>query len=186
MTLEDLTHATLVDAPEAPIMTVRDMLRWAMRELAREGNAWVVDGEVATVSVDGETADLIAPADAEPVRLLTLKLDGRDMPPGGRYRQDAPSTATLTPPVDADALEGRLAVQPVVGTSLPEAIITTHAETLRHGALWRLLMMPQPWRDPETAMFHRRHWQAGITTAKQLASYGHQVGGPRMRMRRFI
>lgn len=186
MTLEDLTHATLVDAPGAPIMTVRDMLRWAMRELCAQGNAWIVDGEVATAAPDGETADLVAPADAEPVRLLTLKLDGRDIPPGGRYRQDAPGTITLTPSIDASALEGRLAVQPIAGASLPEMLITTHAETLRHGALWRLLMMPQPWRDPETAMFHRQHWQAGITTAKQLASYGHHVGGGRVRARRFI
>lgn len=187
MTLEELTQSVMMDAPEAPIMTVRDMLRWAMRELAREGNAWVVSDEPVIVAADTPYAELEAPPDTEPVRILSVEMDGRPIRPGSDYRQASPTRIELRRQPDANTLRGRLAVAPTSSApDLPEELLSQHAETLKHGARYRLLLLPQPWRDAELAALHQRYWLAGINDAKRLASYGFQAGGARVRTRRFI
>ena len=186
MTLEDLTQATLIEVPEAPIMTVRDMVRWAMGVLCAEGNAWVVDDEPVVAGANTSYAELEAPVDAFPVRLLAVEVGGRALRPGIDYEQASPTRITLKPAIKTSTLRGRLAVRPRLGKAMPEELLDRHAETLRHGALARLLMLPQPWREPELALYHQRLWDAGVNDAMRLAAYGHQVGGARVRPRRFI
>jgi len=187
MTLDDLIDDVALDVPDAPRASIRDTLRWAQRELAREGNAWVVSDEPVIVAADTAYAELEPPVDAEPVRILSVEVDGRAIHPGSDYRQVSPTRIELRRTPDASTLRGRLAVAPTSDApDLPLELLSQHAETLKHGARYRLLMLPQAWRNPEIAMLHQRYWLAGISDAKRLASYGFQAGGARVRTRRFI
>lgn len=178
MTLDDLVQSTMMDAPEAPIMTVRDMLRWAMRMLCEEGNAWVEEGVIATAT--GDTAIAASPSGADSVRVLSFSSPARL-----GFCQTSPTSIKLDRDPGVTSLEGRLVVRPTETSPMPEELVGEHADTLRHGALWRLLMLPQPWRDPDTAMLHHRYWVAGVNDAKRLSWYGRQAGGSRVTPRRF-
>lgn len=186
MTLEELTQAVLIEAPEAPIMTVRDMVRWAMRELCAQGNAWVVDDAPATAVGNDREVELGAPDNALPVRVLGIESGGRALRAGDEYAQLSPTRVRLRAQHSISDLRARLAVEPKPGEPMPDELARAHSQTLKHGALARLLLLPQPWRDADKALHHEQRWQAGISDAMRLAAYGHQAGGARVRPRRFV
>lgn len=181
----DLLQAVVQDVPEAPLMTVRDMVAWAEARLCREGNAWVVNDEPVVVAADTPYAEMEAPFGALPVRILQITLDGRALVPGVDYQQITPTRVEFNNTPDKSLLYGRLAVAPAPGKSMPDELLREHAETLRHGALSRLLLLPQPWRDAEKSMYHEKHWRAGINDSMRLSVYGYQTGA-RVRKRRFL
>lgn len=183
--MDRLVQAVVQDVPEAPLMTVRDMVAWAEMRLCRDGNAWVVNDEPVVVASDTPYAEIEAPAGAIPVRILEIKRDGRALVPGVDYQQVSPTRVVFDKTPDESLLYGRLAVAPAPGKSLPDDLLQEHAETLRHGALSRLLLLPQPWRDAEKSMYHEKLWRAGVNDAKRLNVYGYQPGA-RVRKRRFI
>jgi hypothetical protein len=183
--MDDLVQAVVQDVPEAPLMTVRDMLAWAQGRLCREGNAWVVIDEPVVVASDTPYAEMEAPSGAVAVRLLQVMLDGRALTPGIDYHQVTPTRVEFNDMPDQSLLYGRMAVAPMPGESMPDELLQEYAETLRHGALSRLLLLPQPWRDAEKSMYHEKLWRAGVNDAKRLNVYGYQPGA-RVRKRRFI
>ncbi len=186
MTLDDLVADVALEVPDAPRASIKDLLLRAIYDLCVKGNAWVVDDEPVVAGADTPYAELEAPMDAFPVRLLAVEVGGKALRPGTDYEQTSPTRITLKPAIKASTLRGRLAVRPRLGKAMPGELLDRHAETLRHGALARLLMLPQPWREPELALYHQRLWEAGVNDAIRLAAYGHQVGGARARPRRFI
>jgi len=186
MTLDDIIRRVALDVPDAPRLTIKDMLLWSMADLCDQGNAWIhTDGPIV-VAADTDYAELEAPTDAEPVRVVEVLVDERPLRPGIHYRQTGPASIELSFKPKVSSLYGRLAVKPVPGKSMPAELISLHHNTLRYGALHKLFMLPQSWKNPEQAIYYRRLWEGGITQAKQLAAYGHQVGGARVRPRRFL
>jgi len=186
MTVDDIIRRVSLEIPDAPRLTIKDMILWSMADLCDQGNAWVhTDGPIV-VAADTDYAELEAPADAEPVRVLQVLIDDRPLRPGLHYRQTGPASIELSFTPKQSTLYGRLAVKPDPGKQMPAELTSTHAETLRHGALHKLFMLPQAWQNSDRAIYHRRLWEAGVTQAKQLAAYGHQAGGARVRSRRFL
>ncbi|WP_339934585.1 hypothetical protein [Vreelandella glaciei] len=184
--MERLVQSVVQDVPEAPMMTVRDLLAWAVIELCEQGNAWVIDDEPVVVAANTPYAELEAPPGAEPIRVLDVFDGGVRLTPGGDYRQTSPTRIQILRKTNASSLSGRLAVKPMQGNKLPQELLSLHRETLRFGTLSRVLMLPQPWRDTDMAMHYQKYWIAGVNDAKRLSVYGHQYGGVRVQPRRFI
>lgn len=184
--MERLVQSVVQDAPQAPMMTVRDILAWAVVRMCDDGNAWVIDDEPVVVAADTPYAELEAPAGAEPIRILQVVANEAELLPGIDYRQVSPSRIQLIKKVSVSTLSGRLAVMPGPGRQMPDELLQKHAETLRYGALSRLLLMPQPWRNTEMAMYYQKLWVAGVNDAYRLSVYGHQAGGASVRPRRFM
>lgn len=186
MIFDEIAHRVSLEVPGAPSMTVKDMILWAMADLCDQGNAWVYEGGPVVVAADTDYAELEAPEGAEPVRVLQVLSDGKPLRPGDHYRQTGPRSIQILTPIKQKSLSGRLAVKPEPGGKIPDAVTSAYSDTLRHGALHKLFMLPQRWQDSERAIYHRRLWQAGVTQAMQRSAYGYQAGGARIRPRRFI
>lgn len=178
--MEMLMQTVVQDVPEAPLMTVRDALRWAEFRLCQDGNAWIVD----EVPVTGEGA-IIAPDDTYVVRALTVYRNGREMTPSTEYEQTSPGAVTIHRQNNTDTFTARVAVKPTADGAMPEALRDQHLEALRHGATFRLLMLPQPWRNVEQAAYHETRFTAGINDAYRLSVYGQQQGA-RVKPRGFM
>lgn len=174
-----LLQTVVQDVPEAPLMTVRDAIKWAEFRLCQDGNAWIVD---APVTQEGA---VIAPEGTHCVRVLTLYRNGRAMTSGADYEQLSPESVAIHRQSDTDTFTARIAIKPTTDGALPEALRAQHFEALRHGATHRLLLLPQPWRNVEQAAYHETYFKAGINDAYRLSVYGQQQGA-RVQPRRFI
>ena len=178
--MERLFQTVVQDVPEAPLMTVRDAIRWAEFRLCQDGNAWIEHD----VPVSSKGA-VMAPDDVYCVRVLSLYRDGRKMSPGSDYEQTAPSQVAIHRVSGIDAFTARIAVKPTAEEALPDELRDQHFETLRHGATHRLLLLPQPWRNVEQAAYHETRFTAGINDAYRLSIYGQQQGA-RVKPRQFL
>lgn len=186
MTINDLADGLAVELPGCPLPTIRDMLRWAQRELCAEGNVWVSrDGPVVVAANTGH-AEVEAPQGAEALRLMGLFVGARRLKPGLDYRQLGPFVVALARPAEQSSLLGELACRPLPGLDMPAELLARWSEALLDGARYKLLTLPQPWRDLAAAGFHRRRFIEAQTDARALAHDGMQAGSVRMRVRRFI
>lgn len=186
MKLIDLTDMLAMEAPGCPSATLRDALRWAQRELCNEGNAWIVSDEPVVSGASTGDAELEVPAGAEVVRVIQIIADGRPLIPGLDYRQSgANAIQFLRGSPQTDELMGALACRPVYGRDMPVALISRWADALMDGARSRLFVLPQPWRDPALAEFHRRKFIDAQADARALSRDGYQAGSVRMRVPRF-
>ena len=184
MTLDDLIDRISLDVPDVPRATISEQIKHAAREFCTEADVWVRHGIVVVAAKSGFPQ--IVAGDAEPLRIIELKDDGRLMMPGRDYEQPAPATITLLRDTRKDTLTGSLAVRPALSASVPEALVRDWYSVLHDGVLARLFMLPQPWRNAELAIYHKREFQAGITHAKSMALHGHARGGARVKMRPFL
>lgn len=175
----DLLQTVVQDVPEAPLMTVRDAIKWAEFRLCQDGNAWIVD---APITSEGA---ITAPVGATCVRALAVYRNGRAMTPGVDYEQLSPDAVVIHRKSDTDTFTARVAVKPAPDSALPNELRDQHFETLRHGATHRLLLLPQPWRNVEQAAYHETYFTAGLNDAYRLSVYGQQQGA-RVQQRRFI
>jgi len=186
MTINDLADGLAIELPGCPLATIRDMLRWAQRELCTEGNAWISRDGPVVVGANTSFAEVEAPAGAEALRVMSLFSGARRLSPGKDYRQLGPSAVALARPADQSTLLGELACRPLPGSDMPAELLARWGEALTDGARYRLLLLPQPWRDPATAEFHRRRFAEAQADARMLAHDGMQSGSVRMSVRRFI
>lgn len=177
--MDGLVQAVVQDVPEAPLMSVRDALRWAEFRLCQDGNAWVVQSPVTPEGA------VMAPEGTHCVRVLTLYRNDRAMTPSVDYEQVSPEVVVIYHQSTNDTFTARVAVKPTTEGTLPVELRNQHFETLRHGATHRLLLLPQPWRNVEQAAYHETHFNAGITDAFRLSVYGQQQGA-RVNPPRFI
>lgn len=185
MTLNELADDIALDVPDAPLATIRDMIRWAERQFCTDADAWVVTQEPVVVAADTPYAEVEAPAGAEPMRIVVLKSEGRDLKPGFDYVQVTPTRVDFRQTPKVSILYGELAVRPKVGQSMPDADFARWADDIGHGARHRLMMLPQPWKDLQLAEYHRKLFQAGKHDAKQASRLGHQLGGAQVKLRPF-
>lgn len=184
MTLDDLIDRIALDAPDVPRATLSEQIMHAARELCTEADAWVRRGIVVVAAKSGYPQ--IVTGDGEPLRIIELKDNGRQLVAGRDYEQTAPTTITLLRDTTKDTLTGAVAMRPALDKPLPVALVRDWYQVLHDGVLARLLMMPQPWRNADLALYHKREFQAGITHAKSKALHGHARGGARVKMRPFL
>lgn len=177
--MNTLLETVVQDVPDAPLMTVRDAIRWAEFKLCQDGNAWVM----TDIPVSNE-GSIIVPAEVYSVRALNVYQNGRKIGEGG-YEQTSPSQLTIHRQNENDTFTARVAVKPTAEGAMPEELRNQHFEALRHGATFRLLMLPQPWRNADLAAYHETHFTARINDAYRLSVYGQQQGA-RVKPRKFI
>ncbi|WP_110665199.1 hypothetical protein [Salinicola halophilus] len=181
MTIADLVDDIVLDVPEAPLMTIREAARWAQREFCDGTNAWRDDAKVV---VTGRTGELAAKAGAEPVRVLAVRDGGATLRAGRDYRQGDALSVTFGR--DPDAPIATVALRPARGHDMPPQLLAHWREALIAGAKYRLLRMPQPWREMELAEQQRRRFAALIADALKTTSLGAERGTARVRPPRFI
>lgn len=186
MTLDDLVDDVALEVPDAPLATIRDMLRWAARELCTEADVWVTTGEPVVVAADTPYAELEAPSDGEPLRIVSLLAEGRPMKAGVDYVQTGPRRIEFRQTPETKLLYGELACRPVMGAMIPDELLSRWAEALGNGARYRLLRLPQPWQNMQLAEYYRGQFLADQATAKGLSRLGHHSGSARVAMWRFV
>ncbi|MDT8895639.1 hypothetical protein RSO41_13355 [Halomonas sp. I1] len=185
MTLEELVQQVLMDVPDAPMMTVRDAVRRMARELCTEADVWVQEGEPVVVAANTANPQVTA-SSGQPFRIVSLTLNGRECIQGQGFDQPTPTTIEFYERPEASLVYGRLACRPAVGDMPPTEVVDRWDMAIANGARWRLLMLPQQWRNPELANYYRRQYLADVATAKQTSRLGHARGGARIKARRFI
>lgn len=185
MTLDDLVADVALEVPDAPRASIRDMIAWAARELCTEADAWVTDEEPIIYGADTDFPMIVAPR-GEPLRIVSLTLGGREVVQGSEFEQRGPGEVHFHRRLDTPVVHGRLACRPKVGEMPPDEVTGRWSSAIADGARWRLLLLPQPWRNPELAAYYQQRFLAGITDARQHSRLGHARGGARVKARRFI
>jgi len=185
MTLNELVNQVVQDVPEAPLLTIRETLARMARELCTEADAWVQRGEPVVVAANTDYPQVVA-SQGEPLRIVSLTLHGRERMQGDGFRQPAPTVIEFDRRPEGSLLYGQLACRPAPGDMPPEEVVSRWGEVIADGARWRLLLLPQPWRNAELASYYQQRFLAGVADARQHARLGHARGGARVKARRFI
>lgn len=184
MTQDELIDQIQLDIPDAPRATVADQIKRMARDLCNGADAWVQSGIIVVAAKSGYPQ--LVPVEGEPLRITELKDGDQPLTAGRDYRQPTPSTVEILHKTKKDTLTGKLAMRPRLDEDVSESLLNHWHNTIADGVLWRLFLMPQPWRNPELASYYQTQWQSGITDAKRHATHGYQRGGARVKMRRFL
>jgi len=185
MTVNELAETLSIEFPGCPLATLRDMIRWAERELCTEGNIWISRGEPVVVAANTSNAEIEPPSGGEALRIFGLLQDGRRLKPGVDYRQIGVSAVEFRRTASANLVYGELVCRPAPGSDMPEELITRWSEALLDGARYRIFMLPQAWKDPQQADFYRRRFLDAQAYGRDLACSDYQAGSVRMRTRPF-
>lgn len=185
MTLNELVNQVVPDVPEAPLLIIRETLARMARELCTEADAWVQRGEPVVVAANTDYPQVVA-SQGEPLRIVSLTLHGRERVQGDGFQQPAPTVIEFDRRPETSLLYGQLACRPAPGDMPPEVVVSRWGEVIADGARWRLLLLPQPWRNAELASYYQQRFLAGVANARQHSRLGHARGGARVKMRRFI
>lgn len=194
-TLVSLHPAVLSSAPGAPAATINRCLVEAARELCRTANAWRADiasfNTVAsqaeytiTPPTGGLLVDVIS-GRVENLGPLTVKapelIDAEDSlarstdnPPKYIYRSGSNKVSFAPVPSAAQAVALRGAFQPAINaTTLDDKLVDDYGDTIIHGALSRILAIPQkPWTDLSLSGYH-----GGMFTTEVARISSHAAGG---------
>lgn len=184
MTINDLVESLIIEVPECPLPTIRDMIRWAQRELCSEGNVWVVSDGPVVVGANTPFAEVEAPLGAEILRIISLADGDRALVPGADFKQlGGGGVHFMRSPPESAMLTGSVSCMPTYGKDLPASIMSRWSEAIMDGARSRLLILPQPWQNPVLSEHYRRKFLDALAYAGDLASTGHQYGSIRMKVR---
>jgi len=183
MTLDELINQVVVDVPDAPLMTISDQIKRAGRDFCTQADAWIQVG----YAVAGATTDYprVIANQGEPLRVIEL-FDGEKEVPASKYRQVSPRVLEFSETPENDLLTGKVACRPSPHETPPAELLERWGETVADGARWRLLLMPQPWRDPKLAAYYEQSFRSAITDAKRLSRLGHNQARNRVRARPFL
>jgi len=178
MRLDDMVDALVLEVPGCPRPLIRDMLRWAQRELCTEGNAWIFNDGPVVVGANTPYAEVEVPSGAEALRLIDLRLpSGQTLKPGYDYLQTGSNGVEfLRGRPDSITLLGSMACRPAHGQDMPAELLARWSGALMEGARYRLLLLPQPWQNPQLAELYRRQFLVAQSDARQLARQGYQSG----------
>ena len=186
MSTEALVDNVVVDVPDCPLITIRLAVAWAARDFCARSDAWLERDKHVVAMTHPKQGQVIVPSYGEAMRLTRLVIDGRDTVQGPEWHQPSPETVTFTREIESQLLIGDLAMRPHRDKMPPEEIIARWGEAFEHGARFRLLTMPQAWRDLEMAKYYQAQYSALISEAKASARLGHARGHQRVKARRFI
>lgn len=185
MTLQELVESLIIEVPGCPLPTIRDMLRWAQRELCTEADVWIFSDGPVVVGANTPNAEVEVPSGAETLRIINLVEGGKLLKAGIDYRQTGSNGVEFLRKPASNILLGTIACRPAHGQDMPDELISRWSEALMNGARYRLLLLPQPWRDPALSEFYRLKFLDVQSDARQLARDGHQSGSIRVRTPRF-
>jgi len=183
--MQQLIQQVVQDVPEAPLLTIREMLNRMARELCTEADAWVQRNQPVVVAANTSYPQIMA-SQGEPLRIISLVINGRECIQGDGFHQITPTEVAFDRRPSEPLLYGALACRPEMGQAAPDEVLARWGEVIADGTRWRLLLLPQPWRDTELASYYQQRYLAGIADAKQHSRLGHARGGARVAMRRFI
>jgi hypothetical protein len=183
--MQQLIQQVVQDVPEAPLLTIREMLNRMARELCTEADAWVQRNQPVVVAANTSYPQIMA-SQGEPLRIISLVIDGRECVQGEGFRQLTPTEVSFDRQPSESLLYGALACRPEIGDSVPDEVLNRWGDVIADGARWRILLLPQPWRDAELASYYQQRYLAGVADARQHSRLGHARGGARVNMRRFI
>jgi hypothetical protein len=187
MNIADLTESLAIEVPGCPSSTIRDMLRWAQRELCNEGNAWLVSDGPVVVGANTPFAEVDVPSGAETLRITKLFQNGRELKPGLDYLQTGSGGVKFLRSLpESVTLLGEIVCRPAYGKDMPAELLSRWAEALMDGARSRLMLLPQPWQDKSLAEHYRRKFLDAQSHARSLAASGYQSGSIRMKTRNTI
>lgn len=186
MDIEDLVDTVMLDVPDCPLMTIRQAILWAARDFCTQADAWVEKDKHVVAMINPLEGQVISPSYGEPLRLVKLKIDERDTIQGSWWHQPTPETVTFSREIEDHILIGDLAMRPHRGKMPIEEVVTRWGEAFENGARYRLLIMPQAWRDPDMAQHYRSLFNNAVSEAKSAARLGHARGHNRVKPRRFI
>lgn len=187
MTVDDLVQSLAIEVPGCPTPTIRDMLRWAQRELCDKGNVWLSSDGPVVVAANTPFAEVELPLNAEAIRITKLVDGGRTLTPGEDYVQSGSNGIhflKLKP--ESVTMMGEVACMPSYGKDMPASLMSRWSEAIMDGARSRLLILPQAWQNPTLSEHYRRSFMDAQAHARSLASSGHQYGSVRMNVRGFI
>lgn len=186
MDIEDLVDKVMLDVPDCPLMTIRQAVLWAARDFCTRADAWVERDKHVVAMINPLEGQVISPTFGEPVRLVSLKIGDKDTTQDGLWQQPTPTTVKFTREIEDQILIGALAMRPHRDKAPPEEVIIRWGEAFEDGARYRLLIMPQPWRDPDMAQHYRTQFSQAVSEAKAASRLGHARGHNRVKPRRFI
>jgi hypothetical protein len=185
-TTAQLAITLSTEFPACPLATIRDMIRWAQRTLCYEGNIWVVRDAPCVTAADTDYAELEAPATGEAVTVMgLLDENGRGYKPGIDYIQLSPTEIEFRTKPKTKVIWGQMICRPKIGLDMPAELITRWSESLMDGARYKLLLLPQPWKDPQLADFYNRKFLDQQSAARDQAQNGYQYGSVRAKTRPF-
>lgn len=185
MTQDDIVNQVVQDVPEAPLMTIREAVTRMARELCTDADVWVQSDEPVVFGANTDSPAVQA-AQGEPIRIVSLSIGGRDRLQGDGFFQPTPGTIDLDERHATSTISGQLACRPKKGEMPPPGVVSRWADVIADGARWRLLMLPQPWRDLEAAAYYQQRYLQGTSDAKQASRLGHARGGAKVKARRFV
>ena len=185
-TVNELVDSLVIEVPGCPLPTIRDMIRWAQRELCNEGNVWLVSDGPVVVGANTPFAEVDVPSGAETLRITKLMLGGAELAPGIDYKQLGGNGVQFLRAQPKDiTLLGEISCQPAYGKDMPAELISRWAEALLDGARSRLLLLPQEWQNPTLSEHYRRRFLDAQSYARSLSASGYQSGSVRMKAPRF-
>lgn len=187
MTTNELAESLAIEVPGCPMQTIRDMIRWAQRELCSEGNVWLVSDGPVVVGANTPFAEVDVPSGAETLRITRLMQGGRKLVPGVDYKQSGSNGVEFLGQQPKEVtLLGEISCRPSLGNDMPAELISRWAEALMDGARSRLLLLPQEWQNPTLSEHYRRKFLDAQSYARSLSASGYQAGSVRMKVRPFI
>jgi len=185
-------------------------IRSACIEFCRKSLAWQAPMEPLSTSKGESAYELDVPSGAMLTHIVDLYYEGRRLEKTsvsevaakvgydwmvqegtpGAYLRFNPNEITLIPKPDksvVNVLTGLLAFAPTRGsTTVIDFIFEDYADAIVHGAVARLLMIPnQQWTDPKTGLGYYRQFSADCANARSFVNTG-QVRAPiSVHMRRY-
>lgn len=186
MDIEDLVERVMLDVPDCPLMTIRQAIYWAARDFCSRADAWVEKDKHVVAMINPLEGQVISPSYGEPIRLVSLKISDRDTVQDGLWTQPTPTTVVFKQQVEDQILLGSLAMRPHRDKLPPEEVVARWGEAFEDGARYRLLIMPQAWRNPDMAQHYQTLYSQAVSEAKQASRLGHARGHNRVKPRRFI
>lgn len=187
MTVDDLVQSLAIEVPGCPTPTIRDMLRWAQRELCDKGNVWLSSDGPVVVAANTPFAEVELPLNAEAIRITKLVDGGRTLTPGEDYVQSGSNGIhflKLKP--ESVTMMGEVACMPSYGKDMPASLMSRWSEAIMDGARSRLLILPQAWQNPALSEHYRRSFMDAQAHARSLSIDGYQRGSIRMKVRGII
>lgn len=171
---------------KCPVSGMVAQVREAAREFCARTRIWTDKSFVSDILAGEGAYGLRAPDQADIRCVLTVRFKGAPLAPltPDQWR-DLPEQTGLTPshfiftepnavrlfPIPLEDVPGALVVEAVLvpavrSVSGPEFLLSKHGTTIAHGAMSRLMLMPErPWSDPKMGVFYEKKFEDGMAGA---------------------
>jgi len=194
MLYADILPYVLPHAPACPNLMAEQCIRQAAIELFRRANLWWNEFSLTSVANQaayalGTPSGITELAEVKKIESVTLAGALVDPVPVGyavasqdnsesldlAYTLDL-RTVILSPAPTEAALPIKVRawlVPSIASTQIPDAPATQYIEVIAAGALARVLVLPQPWKDPAMAGVYADQFNTGVSRASNSAARGH-------------